>query len=133
MRENNSKISGILSIISGSLGLLGFLMMVLVMLVLSFVPEMAGMGRAFDAETKNGLLIAQVTIAISGIFTLALSILSIIGGAYALKRKYWGLGLAAAISSILIIFVTGIPAIIFHIMAKNEFQPQEPVQVPVTQ
>ncbi len=133
MKESNSRISGILSIVSGSLGLLGFLFIVLIVAFLIFMPDMAGMGRAIDADTKSGLLIAQIVYAVIGLFTLILGVLAILGGVYALKRKYWGLGLAAAIAGVLVFFPTGIPAIVFHIMARQEFQPREPVHVELTQ
>ena len=52
---------------------------------------------------------------------LLLGIVAIIGGAYALKRRIWGLALAGSICALFCVFFLGIPAIIFVILGKSEF------------
>ena len=52
---------------------------------------------------------------------IALGIVSIIGGIFALQRRIWGLALAGAICAILPTFVIGILAIIFLALSKEEF------------
>ena len=61
-----------------------------------------------------GTLIIAAVILISGI-------LPIIGGIYALQRKIWGLALAGSICAIPGSGL-GIPATIFIVLAKDEFE-----------
>ncbi len=53
---------------------------------------------------------------------LFVGIMAIIGGVYALKRRIWGLALAGTICSLLCVWFLGIPAIIFVILGKGEFE-----------
>ena len=61
--------------------------------------------------------------ALAGAFAipLLLGIVAIIGGAYALKRRIWGLALAGSICAIPGSGL-GIPATIFIVLAKDEFE-----------
>ena len=59
-------------------------------------------------------LIAILPIAVGGV--------AIAGGVYALKRRKWGLALAGTICSLLTITVLGIPALIFVVLGKDEFE-----------
>ena len=52
---------------------------------------------------------------------IALGIVSIVGGIFALQRRIWGLALAGAICAIPLIFVMGILSIIFLALSKDEF------------
>ena len=56
------------------------------------------------------------------------AVLGIIGGVYALQRKYWGLALAGAIAGSISFFPCGIVAIIFTAMAKPEFDAISTIQ-----
>jgi hypothetical protein len=56
-----------------------------------------------------------------GVGSALLGVLGIIGGAYALKRQYWGLALTGAIAGVLVFFPCGIPAIIFVAISRAEF------------
>ena len=49
-------------------------------------------------------------------------ILPIIGGIYALQRKKWGLALAGSICACLASAPFGIPATVFIVLAKDEFE-----------
>jgi hypothetical protein len=120
--RNNSKISGILSIISGGIGVIESLFM---FALTAMVPMMMESFYASDIESMAGVLGAIYVI--SGIFNLIVSILAIVGGIYALKRKYWGMGLAGAIASILVFFFTGVPALIFIILGRKEYSQGSPV------
>ena len=65
----------------------------------------------------------MVTWIYAGVAVMAalFGIFGIIGGIYATQRRYWGLGLTAAILGTVNFFPTGIPAIIFIAMGKSEF------------
>jgi hypothetical protein len=107
--------AGILTIIAGFLGLL-----IGIGLAVGFgiVGIMIGMIPGFPG---GGLL---VLFAIPGII---LSIVAIVGGIYALKRRLWGLALAGAICALLFTlpllgWILGILAIIFVALGKGEFE-----------
>jgi len=116
--QNRAVISGILSIVSGSLGFLGFLVIILAVLFFSFFP--ADLAGGSDLE-QSMITVMVIVYAISGLITLALSILAIVGGVYSLKKKNWTLSLTGAIAGLLVFFPTGIPAVIFISMGKQEF------------
>ncbi|MDY6908253.1 MAG: hypothetical protein SV910_08550 [Chloroflexota bacterium] len=94
--------AGILSIIAGALGLL------------------AGIGLFV-----GGLFTVGLRGIIIGAFypplIIALAVVAIVGGAYTLRRKAWGLALAAAICSVFCVWFLGIPAVILVALARNEF------------
>jgi len=116
--QNKAVISGILSIVSGSLGFLGFLVIILAVLFFTFFPSDLTGGSGLE---QSMITVMVIVYSISGLITLALSILAIIGGVYSLKRKNWPLSLTAAIAGVLVFFPTGIPAVIFISMGKQEF------------
>jgi len=53
---------------------------------------------------------------------IALGVVAIVGGVYALKRRSWGLALAGSICSVITFALLGIPALIFVILGKDEFE-----------
>jgi hypothetical protein len=107
--------AGILTIIAGCLGLL------------------IGMGLAIGLGIAGTLIDMipgfpgagfLVLIAVPGII---LSIVAIVGGIYALKRRLWGLALAGAICALLFTlpflgWILAILAIIFVSLGKREFE-----------
>jgi hypothetical protein len=113
--ERTSKpiIAGILEIIAGVLGLLAALSLFIV----------AGMtGGLLDIPIGPIPAFVSGIIMSSGIVTIVLAILSLIGGIFALQRKMWGLVLAGSIGALLTAFLLGIPAIILTAISKKEFK-----------
>jgi len=107
--------AGILTIIAGFLGLL---IGIGLAVGLGMAGIMIGMIQGFPG---SGLL---VLIAVPGII---LSIVAIVGGIYALRRRLWGLALAGAICSLLFTipflgWILAILAIIFVSLGKGEFE-----------
>ena len=107
-------VAGILTIIAGFLGLLiGIGLAVgfgLVGIMIGIIPGFPG-----------GLL------ALIGIPGIILSIIAIVGGFYALRRRLWGLALAGAICALLFTlpflgWILAILAIIFVSLGKGEFE-----------
>jgi len=100
--------AGILNIIAGVIGLISGIMFKLAAegqpLLLAMIP-------------KAGMLLGAVT----GL-VIALGIVAIVGGFYALKRRIWGLALAGSLCSLIFVFPLGIPAIVFTAMGKGEFE-----------
>jgi hypothetical protein len=101
--------AGILSIVAGASNLC----VGLVALALSTRWERFEFRHAFRAEALGAF----------GIIWIILAIVSIIGGAFALRKKVWGLALAGAICALIWpTTVLGIVAIVFVALSKEEFK-----------
>jgi len=98
--------AGILCIIAGAIGVLSIMILTLVGLVLG------GPGAEFSIDAP----IIKIWI-LGGIAT----IIAIVGGIYALRRRVWGLALAGSICALVGFGIPGILAIIFVILGKGEF------------
>jgi len=97
-------VAGILMIISGVGHTIGGLAMVITV----------GLGGAFMGVPWLGAL---------GVPLLALGIVALLGGIYALRRQVWGLALAGSVCVLIVgNLVFGVLSLVFVIMAKNEFQ-----------
>ena len=75
-----------------------------------------GVGVGLPGMPGGGIFAAMV------IPTIILGAVAIVGGVYALKRRAWGLGLAGSICSLFCFWPLGIPAIVFVILGKGEFE-----------
>ncbi len=113
---NKGQIAGILSIVSGVLALIGAVIMVL---LISLVGTFLETNTTYPYEVESFVGVVYGT---TGAILAVLGIFSIIGGVFSIKRKYWGLGLAAAIASIITFFPCGIAATIIIAMGKPEFE-----------
>lgn len=118
MNNSSSPIAaGVLSIVSGIIGvLIGAGLILLAVFFISLVSI-----ETTPADADFPFVIFEAMYLGWGVFTLLLAVLAIIGGIYALQRKYWGLALAGSIAAILAFFPTGIAAVIFVALSKNEF------------
>jgi hypothetical protein len=116
--EQTSKpaIAGILIIISGVLGLIAGLGS---FIGFGVVSGNFGVPTGYIPPFVPGLVM------VTAIILTIMSIVTIVGGVYSLKRKIWGLALAGAIMSIFVAFplglALGIAAIVLLIMSANEF------------
>jgi len=108
--------AGILCIIAGILGLiigigielLGGIAGAVIQQLHVTIPGLSGL---------VGGLIAGI-----GIVELVFGVVAILGGVFALRRRVWGLALAGSICATFVIWVLGIPAIIFTALARDEFE-----------
>ncbi len=100
--------AGILDIISGAFALIGTFGLIIGGSITGIVPEVPGFVPAL-------LLGLAVPLAVVGI-------LAIVGGVYALKRVKWGWALTGSIVALFPSWPLGIAAIVFTILAKNEFE-----------
>jgi len=103
--------AGILSIVAGAMQLL---------LGIAFAVGFGLAGGLAGALEIPGFPVG--ILAIFSIPIIILGIVAIIGGVYALKRSKWGLALAGSICALFGPWILGIPAIIFVIMGKGEFE-----------
>jgi hypothetical protein len=96
--------AGILSIIAGALQVI------------------IGMGLAI-AGGIAGIFTGIPWFGVAGIPLTVIGVVAIVGGAYALKRRVWGLALAGAICALFGPWgILGILAIIFVALGKAEFE-----------
>ena len=105
--------AGILSIIAGATGVVGGTVLAVLDLTTGRIPLDPLVSRVF------GEVAIVIVLAVP---LIILGIIAIIGGIYALKRRKWGLSLAGSICSLVCVFFLGIPAIIFVITRKDEFE-----------
>lgn len=100
--------------------------LVLGIICAAFGGALAGMASRFGAwlHVPIGLLGALVCGPI-----VALSVIAIVGGVFAIKNRAWGFALAAAICACIVGLVPlvpglvlGIPAIVFTVLGKEQFK-----------
>jgi hypothetical protein len=106
-------VAGILNIITGGLTLLG----VILVSVSIGVFYSSAYNTFGNQDIPAGIWVAIFLPAV------ILSIVAIVGGVYAIRRRIWGLALAGAICSLLTIWAwpLGIAAIVLLALSKHEF------------
>jgi len=112
---------GVLSIVSGALNAIaGLCLMFFGLFFAIFMSSLPGIND-IDEFDFSGMMVAFALVYVFlGIIVLVPSIVSIIGGMFALKQRRWGWALAGAICAALN-GIMGIAAVIFISMSKNEF------------
>jgi hypothetical protein len=105
--------AGILCIVAGALSLLGWIIVVLGIVLFGTLTQAMSY-----VDLPRWLPAVIGIIAVPGVL---IDVLAIVGGAYALRRRYWGLALAASIAALLGSFFLGVAALVFVIMGKKEF------------
>jgi hypothetical protein len=117
--ENSSYpvVTGVLSIVSGVFGVFAGIGMIIISLIF-----WGGISISDSNSIEFPLYIFQAVYLVIGIFFLILAILAVVGGIFALQRRYWGLTLAGAIAAIFTFFPTGIAAVIFAGLSRQDFK-----------
>jgi hypothetical protein len=116
--SNYSQIGGILSIISGAFGVIGAFVLFFFTTIFGFIFTDPYFGVSDGTEVLPYLAAFYGGL---GVIILIFSIMAIIGGAYSIKKRLWGLALAGAICAIITGGPIGIAAIILVSIGKNEF------------
>lgn len=106
--------AGVLDLLAGTLALVGFAALCFVNFVLHAAPDI-------DPD-DFGIVVAQSLFAAMAMAVLLLAVLSLVGGAFALKRQRWGWALAGSIAAALVCAPLGVPAIILTVMAEKELR-----------
>ena len=98
-------------------------------LIAGIIQLLSGIGLTVGLGMLQGLVggvpgLPAGLFAILGIPWIILGIIAIVGGIFAMKRAKWGLALAGSICALFHAFTwfLAIPAIIFIIMGKGEFE-----------
>jgi hypothetical protein len=121
----NAKVGGILSIIAGAFGVLIGASYALIIWIFNFVVTSIPQTIPQEPMTPEfpfpffqimGFIYGAI-----GLFIALVGVLAIVGGAFAIKKKYWGWALAGAIGGNLVFCLCGIPALIFVCLGKDEF------------
>lgn len=91
---------------------------------LFFAVESEHLYNGFFMEIFPSMVhdIVRFVFAIDVFGGIVVTVLQLLGGIYALKRKRWVLVLISSAVAILQIFPIGIPATIFTVISKNEFE-----------
>jgi len=97
--------AGIIDIAAGGLSLVGLLVMVVILLFVA------------GSDDEMPLFIGLIPLAM-----LIPSVLAIVGGIFALRRRSWVMALIGSIALILTSSVAGVAALVLTIMARDEFE-----------
>ena len=125
--NHHATIGGIFSILSGTLGVLGGIGLAVFFIgFFRFIVAVEGFETATDVTGEEALNILAVVYGAMGLFLALLGAVGIVGGAYALKRRLWGLALAGAIASAMIFLPFGVVAVIFTALGRTEFTAPSP-------
>lgn len=124
---------GVLNIVSGALGIISSIVLIIIMPIFSNIfSNLVFDSSDFDGFDSDAFIVAfTVSFIVSSLLTLIPSIIAIVGGVFAIKRKRWGWALAGSICAVLCSSVMGVVAIVFIAMSKSEFtkinpQPEPP-------
>ena len=113
--------AGILNVISGVFALIGGMAVASIPgtpmsnAIVSYYIYSTGSGAA---TTES---VATLIIRIVATLLIFLGVTSLLGGIYALRRKFWGLTLAGAVFSLFYLPPLGIPSTIFTLLSRREF------------
>jgi hypothetical protein len=106
-------VAGILNIVAGVFSLIFAASYFVGFLAISGAMGIPGMGYVHGLVP--GMMLAFA------IPALLIAVLALVGGIFAVQRKYWGWSLAGSIAAILAFFPFGIASTILVAIAKNEF------------
>ena len=118
---NNSKVGGILSIVSGAFGVFGACFILLWIFMFNFMMTSIPQQPPDPEFPFEFFQFFAIIYGAWGLMLVLIGALGIVGGVFALKRKNWGLALAGAIAGTVTFFPCGIPAVIFVSLGKEEF------------
>lgn len=127
--SNNSKVGGILSVITGSIGFMG---LIITVISLSAMADKTSFNSYYSGTMtyEEYVSFTHIFISLALSFGIVFSGLALAGGILALKKKLWGLALAGSIVSIFVFFPCGIPAVVFTAMGRQEFN-RNPVEAAI--
>jgi hypothetical protein len=118
--------AGILAIVSGVIGILIGLSVAGMGLFFFFIFNMTGDVSEGPPPPDFFPWIFVGIYGVMGFLVALMGVLAIIGGAYSIKKKYWGLALAGAIAGSAVFFYTGIASVVMVSLAKSEFETLKP-------
>jgi len=119
--NNRAKVGGILSIVAGSFGILSlFIFIFMAYFFQTIITSTDSNVLATPEEQAAFNMMSNIYIGVGATYA-TLGIFAVVSGVLALRRIYWGLALAGAISATMTFFPCGIAAVILVAMGKPEF------------
>jgi hypothetical protein len=91
-------------------------------LLIGIVVSIAGTGVLGWLRWLSDVAGVGVIMGAIGVLLIIFAIIAIVGGVFALMKRTWGLALAGSIFALFCAWIFGIPAIVFTVMGKGEFQ-----------
>lgn len=114
-------LAGILDIVAGGSGLIGGLVLIILAAVGGsvgwFLQDEAPIWP-FAAGTAFFVVLALITIGVG--------VVAVIGGVHALNRRRWGWAIIGSVAATLALFPVGVAAVVFTVLAEQEFAPPYP-------
>ena len=108
-------VAGVIEIVAAISGLIGSAMLVFSCLMMGAVPDIQN-----DPDVPVEMIMGLLAV-IAG-FVLLGSVISLIGGVSAIRRRGWGRALAGSIAALFILPPAGILALVMTIFGENEFE-----------
>jgi hypothetical protein len=107
--------AGILDIVAGALSLVGLPFAILGVVTIESVS---------GTEILPGVPpnFVYLILAVIALIAFCIDVLAIVCGIYTLRRKKWGVALTGSIAALFASWILGIPAIVFTVMSKKEFE-----------
>jgi hypothetical protein len=115
---------GVLSIIAGAIEVLTAMAAIAGILVGGLVWDRLHLFGPMPFGPEHLTEILPIGLGVLAAIALALGIVAIVGGAYALRRRSFGMSLAGAICALPTV-ILGILAIIFVAVSRKEFEEQQ--------
>jgi hypothetical protein len=113
--------AGVLNIITGALSFFGAFGMGIGLIFVSSNSQFIFSAREMPFALPTAALVLSVLTFLSVVYT----VLTIVGGVFALQRKRWGWALAGSIVAILSVLPLGVLSTIFVALSKEEFEQSE--------
>jgi len=115
-QTSKATVAGILDVVAGISGLVGGIPLLLLALVGSGV-----LGTLPDPEVRPLAILPMAFFMPLALLCFGSGIIAIVGGIAAFNRRRWGLAVAGSIAAVFGFFPIGIAAVIFTVLAENEF------------
>jgi hypothetical protein len=110
-------VAGILAIVAGAGGVIAGFFLLVGIAAFNLFGRSGGVHIPLGVPNSIMMIITVLAIPF-----FALAVLAVVGGAFALQRRNWGLALAGSIAALIISFVLGATSIVFTVLSKNEFK-----------
>ncbi len=119
-QTSKSTIAGVLDVVAGISGLIGGIPLLTLALVGSGV-----LGTLPETELRPLAILPMAIFLPLALLCFASGVVAIAGGIAAFNRRRWGLALAGSIAAIFGFFPVGLAAVVFTILAEDEFRSAE--------
>ncbi len=108
--------AGILSIISGVVGLIGSLGIIIAIAVVEPIGHLMGEWYVYWHPINVASILWAIEIPV-----LICNMLALIGGIFAVQRKFWGMALTGSIATFLPLWPFGLASVILTSLSRDEF------------